>query len=121
MRVQLIVNGFDMGPYIQSDGLTESPIERIKKSVVVMDGTEYRTTIEKIKIDVKLLDMPDNELRPIENAIALHYPAIVTYTSKKGRTYSSVPFYPTTPTANAKKVLGDTTYWSGISFTLEEK
>lgn len=121
MRTQLIVNGFDMGPYIKSEGLTISPIERIRKSVVVLDGTDHRTIIEKVKIDIELLDMPDNELTLVVNAIALHSPAIVTYTDKNGRTYSSVPFYATTPTVKAKRVLGNSTYWSGISFALEEK
>lgn len=121
MRVQLIVNGFDLTPYIPEEGIIQSPIERVRKSVVVMDGTEYRTMIEKTKLDVNLLDMPDNEFTPIVAAVGSRYPAIVTYTNKNGRTYSSVSFYQTTPTAKAKKVIGDTTYWSGISFTLEEK
>ena len=121
MRYRLEINGVDFSSWIEEDGITQSPIERVKRSIVTMDGTEYRTIIEKQKLDVKLLDMPDSELEQVIAAIALHYPALVTYTSKNGQTYSSVPFYATTPTAKVKKVYGSLTYLGDISFSLEEK
>lgn len=121
MRIPLTINGVDFTQWIAEDGIAISPIERIRKSVVVLSGTEHRTTIEKDKIDVILLDLPDDEYKKAVNAIKASYPAVVTYGNQAGQIRSSVLFYPTSPSAKAKKVVGNTTYWSGISFSLEEK
>lgn len=121
MRIPLTINGVDFTSWIAEDGLSFSTIERIRKSITVLSGTEYRATIEKTKIDVNLLDLPDKEFAKAINALKINYPAIVTYGDKDNRIRSSIRFYASSPTAKAKKVVGNTTYWSGISFTLEEK
>lgn len=121
MRVVLTINEVDFTPWIAENGLKYSPVERTKRSVITLDGTEHRKTIEKRQIDVTLLDMPDEELIQVEAALSYANPALVDYTDKNGVLYTGVQFYTTNPLAETKKVIGNTTYWENISFSMEQK
>lgn len=121
MRVKLIINGVDFKDWLAENGIKYSPIERVKRSVVCMNGKEVRYTIEKQKLDITLLDLPDNELTLAENALTLLYPAIVTYSDKNGTDHIDVPCYPSGISANVEKVIGQMTYWNNILFSLEER
>lgn len=121
MRVMLEINDVDFHDWLAEDGIKYSPIERVKRSVVCMNGKEFRKTIEKQKLDVTLLDMPDEELAKAEAALAKAYPARVNYMDKKGVEHTGVLFYPSGISANIKKVIGTITYWTNITFSLEEQ
>jgi hypothetical protein len=129
MRPTLVINGVDFKDWIEEDGIKYSTVDRVKRSVVTLGGTDYRKTIEKDKLDITLLDMPDslivdgNEigLQAVEAALNLARPAIVNYTTKKGVSRTGIAFYQSSISPTAHKVIGDTTYFTGISFTLEER
>lgn len=121
MMVQLRVNGVDFTQWIAENGLTFSPVERIKRSVITMDGTDHRASINKQQLDIQFMDMPDSELGLVENALSLANPALVDYTDKSGIEHTGVPFYFTGVSAGAKRVIGKTTYWTDLSLSLEEK
>ena len=121
MRVQLKINNVDFTQWLAEGGLNFSPIERVKRSVITMDGTDHRASISKQKLDLQFMDMPDSELTLLERALELANPALVDYTDKRGIEHTGVPFYFSGVTAGAKKVIGNTTYWTELSLSLEEK
>lgn len=129
MRPKLVINGVDFKDWIKEDGIKYSKVERVKRSVVTLAGTDYRKTIEKDKLDITLLDMPDScivngeeiGLQAVEAALAIAYPAIVTYKTKTGVERTGIAFYQSSINPTAHKVIGDTTYFTGISFSLEER
>lgn len=120
MRVMLTINGVDFTPWVEEDGITQDYVERQTRSVVTLDGTEHRKCIKKRSMNVTLLDLPDYALSAAEQALTTT-PGSVDYTDKRLGNRYGILFHISGESAGAKKVIGDTTYWSGISFTLEEK
>ena len=122
MQGKLIINGTDFTPWIEEDGIAQEPIYRVRRSVVTLDGTELRTEIEKQLISVNLVKtITDDRAAELMTALRSSRPAVVTYTTKDGVTRSGISFYVSGPTGKEKRIVGGTTVWSGVSFTLEEK
>ena len=123
MRAQLVINGVDFADWLAEDGIQYSSVDRLRRSVVTLDGTEHRAMINKLKMDVTLMDLPGDELAKVEAAFSYPNPnpALVNYTDKSGISHTGAPFYSSGVTAGARRVIGNTTYWSGITFSLEER
>lgn len=120
MKVSLTINGLNFGPYIAESGIQTSSILRNEKSIVTMDGVLHKTGIKKNKIQVSLLDMPDDEFHTLGTYLATN-PATVSYTDLDSAETSSGQYYISDFSYTAKKAVGTLTVVTGGSFTLEEK
>ena len=70
-----------------------------------------------LQYEVQLVELRDNTLATL--TAALSSPATVLFTDNQGNDLSRT-MYVTGPTEPAKTVRGGNTYYSGVSFTLEE-
>ena len=118
MQTKLTINGMDMTPWLAREGLVLTPLVRQSRSVVTLDGREYRTEIVMHSITAQFVELRDNTLGKIR--AALSSPATVTFTDDFGNELTRV-MYVTGPTVTAKTVQGGHTYYSGVSITLEER
>ena len=118
MQAKLTINGMDMTPWLAREGLVLTPLVRQSRSVVTLDGREYRTEIVMHSITAQFVELRDNTLGKIR--AALSSPATVTFTDDFGNELTRV-MYVTGPTVTAKTVQGGHTYYSGVSITLEER
>ena len=122
MIARLIINGTDFTPWISEGGITQGVLSRVRRSIVALDGTEIRKEIEKQSIGVQLVEtVTDARAAELIGALKSAQPASVTYTGKDGVTRTSVLFYVSGLSGGEKKIMGTTTFWSGIAFTLEER
>ena len=117
MQIKLTINGVDFAPWVAENGLTRSPLVRQSRSIVVLNGTEYRTNIQKDGWTVQLIEVRDSTLSTLSAAITS--PATVIFTDRTGTDVTRT-MYVTGPTYTAKAVRGGNTYYSGVSLTLEE-
>lgn len=121
-KASLTINNVSFNDWIKENGIRYSVAERVVKTIVTMDGTKHERKILKDILEVDLFDMPDSELYLVESALSSASPALVSYTTKSGLSRSSVPFYVTSSISpTAKTVIGNSTYFTGLSFTIEEK
>lgn len=122
MIASLIINGTDFTPWIAEDGIKQGVLSRVRRSIFTLDGSEIRKEVEKQSIAVNLVDsVIDTRAAVLIGALKSAQPALVTYTTKAGVTRSDVPFYVSGLSGGEKTIVGRTTVWSGISFTLEER
>lgn len=121
MRVVLTINDVDFTKWIAENGIRYSSIERLERSVITLDGTKHKKVIEKNKLDITMFDIPDEELAEIEDALAHVNPAMVDFTDKRGILHTGVLFYTSAPEATAQQVIGNTTYFGNVTFSIEEK
>lgn len=120
MQQKLQINGVDFAMYINESGVSFGTIPRVSRSIITLDGREIRKEIEKRSISVELYDwISDRNLAPLIDALKTT-PASVIYTDRDG-TEKAGTFYVSGLTATAKKVIGETTHYEGVSFQLEER
>ena len=117
MQLKLTINGVDFTPWVAEGGMTYSPLVRQSRSIVVLNGTEYRTNVQKDGWTVHLIEVRDSTLSTLSAAITS--PATVIFTDRAGTDVTRT-MYVTGPTYTAKAVRGGNTYYSGVSLTLEE-
>ena len=117
MQIKLTINGVDFAPWVAEGGMSYSPVVRQSRSVVVLNGTEYRTDVRKHGWTVQLVELRDDTLATLSAAVTS--PATVLFTAAAGSDLSRT-MYVTGPTYTAKTVRGGHTYYSGASLTLEE-
>lgn len=119
MRAILIINGVDFTPWLRSGGLQQTETVRRGRSVVALDGTEYRAETIRRGISVGLVELRDSTWYRLAEALSVR-PAAVRYIDDRlGETVRQ--FYVDGPTAAARTVRGGHTYFSGGAFSLEEK
>lgn len=119
METILIINNVDFTPWLRSGGLQQTEIVWRGRSVVALDGTEYRSEIVKRGISASLVELRDTTWHRLIDALRVR-PATVRYIDDLlGETVRQ--FYVTGPTAAASTVRGGHTYFSGGAFSLEEK
>lgn len=118
MEAKLIINGVDFTPWCKRGGIQQTDIQRQYRSVVSLDGTLYEKGVIVRGITVNLVELRDSTLSRL--TAALTSPATVEYTDKR---YGDVTrtFYVRGPTAQEKVIQGGNTYWSGVTFDLEQK
>lgn len=119
MKAILIINGTDFSPWLQSGGLQQMETIRRGRSVVDLNGTEYRDEIIKRAITVALIEMKDTVWYKLIAALRPR-PAAVRYIDDDLGDVTKI-FYISGPTAAAKTVRGGHTYFTGGTFSLEEK
>lgn len=119
MEAKLKVNGVDFSRWIKVEGLQFERVSRQSRDVTTMDGTLYRTEITKQAISVELVEMRDNTLALLKTGL-LTSPATVEATDDNGQTVTGT-YYVSGPSYTAKTVRGGNTYFSGVSFELEEQ
>lgn len=118
MQAALTVNGYDFARWAQAEGIQQYDILRQSREVVALDGTAYRAQVRKAGLRVALTEVRDVTLAAMTAALAVS-PAAVTFTGRNGAEQTR-RFYVTGPEAAEKIVRGGITYWSGVTFTLEE-
>lgn len=118
MEAKLIINGVDFAPWCKSGGIQQQYAIRRSRQVVATDGTLYAKEIKKRHISVSLMKLRDTPLLKLSQALKTS-PATVTYTDAEYGTLTRT-FRISSPQATASSVNGGNTYWSGVSFTLEE-
>lgn len=118
MEAKLIINNVDFSGWIAEDGLSYSQIVRQGRDVTVLDGTLYRSEIIKWGIDVELVELRGSTLAVLKQAF-ITSPATVQFTTPAGDTLTR-SMYISDQSETAKTVRGGNTYYSGISFALEE-
>lgn len=118
MEAKLSTGNTDFSLYIKQDGIAYRPIYRQSRSIIALDGTEYRARITKQGLSVQLVEMRESTLRRLLAEVAPL--AEWTYTDKCG-VLKTGTFYMSEPVARAKTVRGGNTYLSGVSFELEER
>lgn len=118
MEAKLIINNVDFSGWIVEDGLSYSEIYRQGRDVTVLDGTLYRSQIKKYGIDVDLVEMRSSTLAVLKQAL-IQSPATVQFTAPTGDTLTR-SMYISDQSEGVKTVRGGNTYYSGISFALEE-
>lgn len=119
MKAILIINGTDFSPWLQSDGLQQMELVRRGRSMVDLNGTEYRDEVIKRAISVSLIEMRDTTWYKLTAALRPR-PAAVRYIDD-GLGDVTKLFYISGPTAAAKTVRGGHTYFTGGTLSLEEK
>ncbi|MCI8527268.1 MAG: hypothetical protein HFF17_15460 [Oscillospiraceae bacterium] len=119
MRAKLIINGVDFSPWILEEGLEQYEITRQERSVVGLDGVDYRTAVVKRGMNVSLTRMKDETWYRLLGALRRR-PAEVEYVDDALGSAKKL-FYVSAPTATTRLVRGNTTYFGGGSFTLEER
>lgn len=119
MEAILVINGTDFTPWLKEGGLQQSEISRRGRSMVDLNGTEYRDEVIKRAISVSLVEMRDTTWYKLTAALRPR-PAAVRYIDD-GLGDVTKLFYISGPTAVAKTVRGGHTYFSGGTLSLEEK
>ena len=119
MRAKLIINGVDFSPWVLEEGIEQYEIPRQERSVVGLDGVEHRTAIPKRGLSVSLTRMSDTTWRRLLGALAVR-PAEVEYLDDAMGEARKL-FYVSSPAAATRQVRGNSTYYGGGSFALEEK
>ena len=118
MEYKIIINGFDLSPYLLAGGVSEKPIVRQSREIVTMDGTLHRAEVRKPGWSVQLVTLMDETYHRI--CEALTSPAEGTVTKPDGNSESRV-WYISQPAGGVKTVRGGHTYYSGVRFELEAK
>lgn len=118
MKAFLILNGFDVSPWLKEEGLEQYEIVRKSREVVTLNGIMNRGEITKRGITAKFVDMRDKTWYAVKAAIRTR-PVRVRYLDDDlGE--READFWVTDPRSVAKVVRGGTTTFSGGSLTLEE-
>ena len=119
MQAKLKINGVDFTPWLKEDGIQQTEIVRQGTSIVTMDGMLHQTQVVKRGMYVNLVELRDVTWYQLTGALRTR-PATVEYIDdEKGE--RSATFYVTSPTATAKTVRGGITFFSGGTFSLEER
>ena len=119
MRAKLIINCVDFTPWVLEEGLEQYEILRQERSVVTLDGVDYRSSSVKRGMSVSLTRMKDDTWRRLLSALEVR-PVQAQYADDRLGVCTKL-FYVSGPSAAAKTVRGGHTYFSGGSFELEEK
>lgn len=114
----LKINGQDLTGLIAIDGLKQSTLLRQAKTVVTLDGTEYRGNIPKRQLDVQLVEMRADRLTEIVSKIT--QPSSVTYVDRHlGQVTKD--FWVDGLASADKIVQAGLSYIDGVSFSLVER
>lgn len=116
MQIKMNINGVDFARWAKEGGITQSTILRQSRSVTVLNGTLYKSDIEKRGIGIQLVEMRDSTLQTLLSAITPL--STVEYTDKRYGN-KTAKFYATVTEGTAKKVIGGNTYYTGVTIELE--
>lgn len=117
MQIKLNINGVDFARWAKEGGISQTPIYRQSRSVTVLNGTLYKSEVEKRGIGIQLVEVRDSTMTTLLNALTPL--STVEYTDRK-QGDRTAKFYVSVPNTPAKKVIGGNTYYSGVTIELEE-
>lgn len=117
MLYRQTINGVDFAPWIKEGGVQQTDLIRNQRSVVTMDGVLHTGGVVKRQITTQLLELRDVTAKTL--LAALTNPATVTYTDE-ARGDVTGTFWITARTGTAYQVAGGITWWSNVSYTMEE-
>lgn len=92
MQTVLTINELDFLPFLVEDGIQYSQANRIERSVVVMDGTLYKTTKKAFSLSVTCLAVNDEALGLMLGALSVS-PASVDFVNRETRVVHNGLFY----------------------------
>ena len=69
MQAKLIINGVDFTPWILEEGMEQYELTRQERSVVGLDGIDYRSWVAKRGISVSLTRMKDTTWHSLLDAL----------------------------------------------------
>ena len=118
MIAKLILNGTDISRYLAQSGISQSPVYRQERSVVTLDGMEYRTSIPKVRLDVEFTRLRASQLYNIIGLVS--QPSTVTYLDQDGQEKTKT-FWVEGPETTQEVVISGITYVEGGSMTLVER
>lgn len=113
------INGYNFAQWASESGITATPIYRRQKSVVAIDGTEYRTQAERWQITIKFVDLNEDTLETLQSYL-MPNPAYVTENVTTLGYSMDRLCYISGLSHSPKKVKGDQTAYTGFTLTLEE-
>lgn len=119
MEYHLRINDVDFTPYVAQRGMEWEDIVRKSRAVTVLNGASYRAEIVKRRGMVQLVSLPDRVWSRLRAALAQR-PARVEYREANGEDIVKT-FYVEGLREPIRTVEGGNTFYSGISFQLEEK
>lgn len=118
MQIEFVLNDFDAGPWLIEDGLIQSEIVRLGRSVVTLNGTIHQGQIIKRGITANFVEMRDKNWYALNEALSSR-PVLVKYVDDRlGPRIAK--FLVSNPSAAAKTVQGGITYFDKGTVTLEE-
>ena len=120
MRISLLTNGHQICDYIAADGVDVSTVVRVEKSITTLDGTLYSKGVDKWQLNITCLDMSDSQWQTLCSWLKPS-PIQIMYTNLDTGATVTGYFYVKDKKRKAKKTIGQMTYLTGLSFTLEEK
>lgn len=120
MRISLLTNGHQICDYIAEDGVDVSTVTRVEKSITTLDGTLHTKGVDKFQINLTCLDMSDSQWQTLCSYLSPS-PIQISYTNLDTGESLTSTFYVKDKIRKAKKTIGQLTYLTGLSFTLEEK
>ena len=110
MQLKLIVNGVDHSLWLAENGLVRSPLVRQSRSIVTLNGTEWRTDIQKHQLEASYVELRDSTLAKLKASLKASSPATVTFTDDDGNDLTRTMYW-SGPRVTAKKVKGGNTYY----------
>lgn len=109
-----------LDPYIAKNGLSFETVQRVSRTITMMNGTEIRKSIDKIRFSVSLFEIDEATKRNIEYYLKSSSPVSVSY-ELNGAAPRTAQFYLDGWSPKVKIVEAGIPYYEGLSFTLEEK
>lgn len=118
MELAVTINEVDFTPWLAEDGVTFSPIVRQGRDVVLMNGVLSRKQVTKRGLNLQLVTLRDVTLERLREAATGLCTVTIT-----GAVPADIPryYYVSGFGYTAKTVRGGNTYYSGVSFDLEER
>lgn len=113
------INGYNFAQWASESGITATPIYRRQKSVVAIDGTEYRTQAMRWQITIKFVDLNEDILETLQSYLTSNPASVTENVTELGYTNDRV-CYISGLTHSPKKVKGNRTDYTGFALTLEE-
>ena len=119
MTVELVLNDYDVSLWLEKDGLAQTEIVRISRSVITLDGTKHLVEKRKRGISAKFIRLRDVVWYAINSAVETR-PVKVKYVDDALGERTAY-FLVTDLSGGAEEVAGGITYFSGCSISLEER
>lgn len=118
MQLSVTINGVDFTPWLAENGVSFSPIVRQGRDIVFLNGILSRKQVEKRGLSLQLVTLRDATLDRLREAASGLCSVVIS-----GSGQSAVPrdYYVSGFGYTAKTVRGGNTYYSGVSFELEER
>ncbi len=120
MKTYLKIDDFDLSKWILRGGLKFSNIERRASSFVTLDGTDHSAALILRGITVTCGDMSESTCEEIYSRLQNKYVSVSYVDPARGEVEDAY-FKVTAASIAAKVVEGNRTFYSGLSFTLEER